>query len=63
MYSCISGSREDLDQFPNNGWFLHGLANALNEQGKTVEAEKVEAELAQVCDNEEATLSLFIDRN
>jgi tetratricopeptide (TPR) repeat protein len=39
--------RQDLDQFPNNGWSLHGLANALNEQGKTVEAGKVEAELEQ----------------
>lgn len=39
--------REDLDQFPKNGWSLHGLASALNQQGKSVEAELVEAELEQ----------------
>lgn len=39
--------REDLDKFPKNGWSLHGLATALNEQGKSVEAEMVEAELEQ----------------
>ncbi|MGB0767341.1 MAG: tetratricopeptide repeat protein [Phycisphaeraceae bacterium] len=32
--------REDLDKWPGNGWSLFGLARALNEQGKTDEADQ-----------------------
>jgi tetratricopeptide (TPR) repeat protein len=34
--------REDLRRFPENGWSLYGLAEALREQGKTVRAAEVE---------------------
>ena len=30
--------REDLVRYPNNGWALHGLAQALTAQGRTKEA-------------------------
>ncbi|MGB0717480.1 MAG: hypothetical protein ACPGXK_16505, partial [Phycisphaerae bacterium] len=33
--------REDLDKWPGNGWSLFGLARALEEQGKTAEADSV----------------------
>ncbi|MGB8330458.1 MAG: tetratricopeptide repeat protein, partial [Polyangiales bacterium] len=36
--------REDLEVFPNNGWALFGLAQALNAQGKQEEAARVTAE-------------------
>jgi len=32
--------REDLENWPNNGWSLYGLAHSLNRQGKTEEANK-----------------------
>ncbi len=35
--------REDLARYPNNGWSLHGLAEALNAQGRTKEGAVVEA--------------------
>jgi predicted Zn-dependent protease len=31
--------RTDLEQYPRNGWSLHGLARSLREQGKRAEAE------------------------
>jgi tetratricopeptide (TPR) repeat protein len=34
--------REDLKQYPRNGWSLHGLAQSLKAQGKAPEAAKVE---------------------
>ena len=34
--------REDLGRFPDNGWSLHGLAEALRDQGKKVKAAEVE---------------------
>ena len=33
--------REDLDQYPENGWSLFGLATALEAQGRTGEAQTV----------------------
>ena len=38
--------REDLKRFPENGWSLFGLAEALKAQGKTDEAATVEKRLA-----------------
>ena len=35
--------REDLVRYPNNGWSLHGLAQALEAQGRTQEAQEVDA--------------------
>jgi tetratricopeptide (TPR) repeat protein len=37
--------REDLRAWPENGWGLMGLRDALRKQGKTEEAEKVQARL------------------
>lgn len=34
--------REDLKRQPNNGWALHGLARALEAQGKDAQAEKAQ---------------------
>lgn len=34
--------REDLEIHPNNGWSLHGLANALRRQGRMDEANRVQ---------------------
>ncbi|MFT5138516.1 MAG: tetratricopeptide (TPR) repeat protein [Lysobacterales bacterium] len=36
--------REDLDKFPKNGWSLHGLAEALDKQGRDTDAVVVKAE-------------------
>jgi len=38
----------DLEFFPENGWSLHGLARALRAQGRTVEADQVEARFTRV---------------
>ncbi|HEX6617069.1 MAG TPA: hypothetical protein VF046_12270 [Gemmatimonadales bacterium] len=40
--------REDLVRYPRNGWSLHGLARALEAQGRTGEARKVKAQLELV---------------
>jgi tetratricopeptide (TPR) repeat protein len=37
--------RASLEQFPGNGWALHGLASALRAQGREGEATQVDAEL------------------
>ena len=34
--------REDLTIYPNNGWSLYGLAQSLQAQGKTKEAQEVQ---------------------
>lgn len=39
--------REDLQEYPGNGWSLYGLSRALQEQGKAVEAGQVEEQLRQ----------------
>jgi tetratricopeptide (TPR) repeat protein len=36
--------REDLVRYPNNGWSLHGLARALAAQGRTRDAEAMDAQ-------------------
>ena len=36
--------RQDLQQHPNNGWSLYGLAESLSAQGKQKEAEEVKQE-------------------
>jgi tetratricopeptide (TPR) repeat protein len=40
--------REDLVRYPRNGWSLHGLAEALKAQGRTSEAEVVDAQFRKV---------------
>lgn len=40
--------RQDLVRFPNNGWSLHGLAEALRAQGRTREADEVAAQFKKV---------------
>ena len=40
--------REDLTRFPANGWSLSGLAAALRAQGRTAQADSVEAEFRKV---------------
>jgi len=40
--------REDLADWPGNGWSLYGLSRALDEQGKTQEAAQVKAHYRQV---------------
>jgi len=39
--------REDLKRYPENGWSLRGLAQALEAQGKRQEAAEVKARLAK----------------
>ncbi|TDJ67099.1 MAG: tetratricopeptide repeat protein [Planctomycetota bacterium] len=39
--------REDLAEFPGNGWSLYGLGRVLRSQGRTAEAEQVEEEFAR----------------
>ena len=39
--------RSDLQRFPENGWSLRGLANALTAQGRTREAAEVERRFAK----------------
>jgi len=51
--------REDLRRSPNNGWALHGLAKALEAQGKTAEAEKTRLEAAWRHSDTELTGSAF----
>ena len=36
--------REDLAEFPDNGWSLYGLSRVLDLQGRTAESKQVEAE-------------------
>lgn len=40
--------RDDLKKYPNNGWSLFGLAQSLRTQGKTEEAEAVQARFEAV---------------
>ena len=39
--------REDLEQFKNNGWSLYGLAQALEQQGKSAEAAKYKERISE----------------
>lgn len=49
--------REDLNQFPNNGWSLYGLAEALRRQGKSEEAEKIDGRFKNAWKHADVTLS------
>jgi hypothetical protein len=48
--------REDLKRFPENGWSLFGLAQALKAQGKNTEAAAAEARFRQAWANTDVTL-------
>ena len=49
--------REDLEEWPNNVWALYGLGRALEEQGKTAEAEKAMADYEDVWPDADAPLT------
>jgi hypothetical protein len=49
--------REDLGQFPENRWSLHGLTESLRRQGMTEEAASVEQQLARAWDRADVTLA------
>ena len=49
--------RQDLVRFPNNGWSLHGLAEALRAQGRTREADEVAAKFKRVWAKADVTLA------
>jgi tetratricopeptide (TPR) repeat protein len=49
--------REDLRRFPENGWSLFGLAQALRAQGKDREAAAVEGRFRQAWANTDVTLT------
>ena len=48
--------REDLKRFPENGWALFGLAQALRAQGKTAEAAQVDARFKKAWAGADVTL-------
>src|SRR6266568_4980058 len=49
--------REDLKRFPESGWSLFGLAQALRAQGKSVEAADVDARFARAWAGADVTLT------
>jgi tetratricopeptide (TPR) repeat protein len=49
--------RQDLVRFPDNGWSLHGLAEALRAQGRTREADEVAAKFKRVWAKADVTLA------
>ena len=49
--------RQDLVRYPNNGWSLHGLAEALRAQGRTREADTVAAKFQKVWAKSDVTLA------
>ena len=49
--------REDLKRFPENGWSLFGLAQALRAQGKGAEAADVDARFARAWAGADVTLT------
>jgi len=49
--------RQQLEYTPRNGWSLRGLADSLEAQGKSRDAAKVEAELAEVWQQADVTLA------
>jgi len=53
--------RADLKNYPDNGWSLSGLAESLEQQGKTQEANSVRQQLKVVWDEADvaATAGLF----
>ena len=48
--------REDLRRFPENGWALFGLLQALRAQGKTADADQVEQRFRQAWQGADVTL-------
>lgn len=48
--------RQDLEQHPNNGWSLFGLAQSLKAQGKTEEAKAVQSQFEAVWKNADVSL-------
>ena len=48
--------RADLAKLPGNGWSLFGLGRALRLQGKTAEAEKVDAQFKEAWSTADVTL-------
>jgi hypothetical protein len=49
--------REDLKQNRENGWSLFGLAQSLRAQGKTAEADQVQARFTQAWARADVTLT------
>jgi tetratricopeptide (TPR) repeat protein len=49
--------REDLKRFPDNGWSLFGLQQALEAQGRTAEAEEVKNRFAEIWSEADLTLT------
>ncbi|HXL10932.1 MAG TPA: tetratricopeptide repeat protein, partial [Gemmatimonadales bacterium] len=49
--------REDLKRFPENGWSLFGLAQALRAQGKTSAAADVDTRFARAWAAADVTLT------
>jgi len=49
--------REDLRRFPENGWSLFGLAQALRAQGKTTEAAAADARFRRAWASTDVTLT------
>jgi tetratricopeptide (TPR) repeat protein len=49
--------REDLKRFPENGWSLFGLAQALRAQGKSTEAAETEARFRRAWPGTDVTLT------
>ena len=47
--------RQDLVRYPNNGWSLHGLAEALRAEGRTGEASAAEARFRKIWSRADAT--------
>jgi tetratricopeptide (TPR) repeat protein len=49
--------RQDLIRYPNNGWSLHGLAEALKAQGRTREADTVERRFRKVWEKSDVKMA------
>ncbi|MFQ3617698.1 MAG: tetratricopeptide repeat protein [Cyanobacteriota bacterium] len=49
--------RDDLAIYPNNGWSLYGLAQSLDAQGKTAEAQQVRAQFRAAWRHADVTLT------
>ena len=49
--------REDLRRFPENGWSLFGLAQALRAQGRNTEAAEVQSRFSRVWSSTDVTLT------
>jgi tetratricopeptide (TPR) repeat protein len=54
--------RQDLVRYPNNGWSLHGLAEALSAQGRMREADAVTARFRKVWAKSDVKLAMGIRR-